>query len=167
MITAELSKEAEAARVLLLNVREVLANDEDAVEDAIEGETNFKEAAARAITRLAEIDALAEAISIQTKNLSARLSRLEAQGDSIRAALTSAMGIMEVTKLELAQATISRRPTAPKVIVTDETAVPSQFWKRADPTLDKRALLAGLKDGLRVPGAELSNGGETLSVRWK
>lgn len=167
MITAEISREAEAARVLLLNVRELLANDEDAIEDAIEGETNFKEAAARAVTRLAEIDALAEAISIQTKNLSTRLHRLEAQGDSIRAALTSAMGLLEITKLELAQATISLKPTAPKVIVTDETAIHSQFWKRSDPTLDKRALMAALKDGLKVPGAELSNGGETLAVRWK
>lgn len=167
MITAEVNREAEAARVLLLNVREVLANDEDAVEDAIEGETNFKEAAAKAITRLAEIDALADAITIQKNNLSARLARLEAQGDSIRAALVSAMGVLDLTKLEVAQATISRRPTPPKVVITDETAVPSQFWKRADPTLDKRALLAGLKDGLKVPGAELSNGGETLSVRFK
>jgi hypothetical protein len=167
MITAEISKEAEAARVLLLNVRDVLIGDDDAVEDVIEGETNFKEIAAKAVARLAEIDAMVEAISMQTKNLSARLTRLEAQGASIRAALVSAMATLDLTKLEIAQGTLSRKPTPPKVVVTDEALIPADFWKRPDPTLDRRALLAALKERQDIPGATLSNGGETLAVRWK
>lgn len=163
----ELTRAAEAAKALIINVREVLAGDDEAIEDAIEGETNFKEAAARAVARLAEIDALAEAIKTQKDNLSARARRLDVQSDTIRAALVLAMSTADLTKLELPQATLSRKPTPPSIVVTDESAVPSTWWTRPDPTLDKRALLAALKDGQTIPGAELSNGGETISIRFK
>ena len=118
-IKHELTKEAEAARALLANVRDVLAGDDDAIEDAIEGETNFKEACAKAVERLAEIDALTDAIKVQRDSLEVRFKRLEQQGDNIRAALLAAMETAEVAKLELAQATITRKAVPPKVFVTD------------------------------------------------
>lgn len=166
-ITQELSKEAEAAKALMANVRDVLAGDEDAIEDAIEGETNFKEACARAVARLAEIDALTDAIKAQRDSLDVRFKRLEQQGDNIRAALVAAMETAELAKLELAQATISRKAVAPKLTVTDEQAIPTHYFKRADPKLDRVALLSALKDKQIIPGAELSNGGETLAVRYR
>lgn len=166
-VTQTLTREADAARILLLNVRDVLAGDEDAIEDAIEGETNFKEAAAKAVERLAEIDAILDAIKTQRSNLAARAERLDAQSESIRAALVSAMATADLVKLELAQATLSRKPTPPKVIVTDETAIPAAYWKRADPKLDLRSIGSDLKSGNAVPGAEMSNGGETVAVRWR
>lgn len=162
-----LTREAEAARILLLNVRDVLAGDDDAVEDAIEGETNFKEAAGRAVERLAAIDALREAIKTQRNNLAARAERLEAQSESIRAALVSAMATADLAKLELAQATITRKATPPKVIVIDETALPADYWKRAEPKLDLKRLGEVLKAGHQVAGAEMTNGGETLQVRYR
>ena len=42
----------------------------------------------------------------------------------------------------------------------------ADFWVRQDPKLDKRALLAALRDG-PVAGAALSNGGSTVSIRSK
>ncbi|MGE0857439.1 MAG: siphovirus Gp157 family protein [Hyphomicrobiaceae bacterium] len=45
--------------------------------------------------------------------------------------------------------------------------IPSEFWKPQPPRLDKKVVLDALKAGAVVPGAELSNGGETLSMRVK
>ncbi len=166
-IVRELTREAEATRILLLNLRDVLVGDDEATEDAIEGETSFKEAAAGAVARLADIEALCEAIKTQRDNLTARAQRLSAQSESIKAALVSALAQADLTKLELPQATVSRRPVPPKSVITSEADLPAQFWKRSDPTIDRAAVLAALKRGEPVPGAELSNGGETLQLRFK
>lgn len=166
-IVHDLSAEAEAARALLANVKDILAGDDDAIGDAIEGETNLKEAMARAVERMAEIDALAEAIKTQRDNLAARASRLEAQGEAIRAALQSAMAAAEMARLELAAATLSRRKVPPKVVVEDETKIPSFYWKRADPKLDLAALKNDMKNGTKVPGAAMGDPSETISIRWR
>jgi len=162
-----LSREAIAARTLLDNVRDILAGDDDAIEDAIEGETNLKEACVAALKRLSDIDAMLAALKTQADNLKARASRLDSQAETIRGALSAALAAGELRKLELPAATVSLRPTPPKVIVTDEAEIPGRFFVRADPRLDRKALLDALKAQETVPGAALGNGGETVSIRWR
>jgi hypothetical protein len=91
-------------------------------------------------------------------------------------------------KAETAFGTITLGVTAPKVIVTEESEIPSGFWVTPPPQLDKKTLLAALK-ALRaardeavkiedayerekalqaikpIPGAELSNGGARVTIR--
>jgi hypothetical protein len=52
------------------------------------------------------------------------------------------------------------------VVITNKEALPEQFIriKREE---DKVAIKDALKRGEIVPGAELSNGGETLTIRRK
>jgi hypothetical protein len=50
-------------------------------------------------------------------------------------------------------------------MVLDENEIPEQFLVPQPPKVDKRKLLDFLKNGNTVTGAELSNGGNTLSVR--
>lgn len=164
-VTHDLSREAEAARALLLNIKDVIGDDDDAAADAIEGETNFKEACARAVERLAELDAHDAALSAHLEKMRARRERLENQASCIRAALAAALAQADIKKLELPTATLSRRPVAQGLVVTDEAEIPAEFWKRGDPKLDRKTLLAALKDGKPIPGAALGNGGETISIR--
>lgn len=165
-LASGLTIEAEAARVLVLNVRDVIGDDEGAISDAIEGETNFFEAVSRVYDRIAETEMLAEAIAERRKALGERQERLSSTGDRLRTALAVAMATAGVRKLELAEATLSLRNVAPSALPTCEADIPSQFWKPQPPKLDKAALLKALKEG-PVSGATLSNGGETLSVRVK
>lgn len=157
--------EGEAARILLHNLRDILADDEDAKADAIEGETNLREAIAAAVQQLQEMEAMAGAIKEREELLYARRQRCLRRADLIRAAVQTAMSEGQMRSLVLPIATLSLKAVPAAVTVIDESMIPSQFFKRADPKLDKRALLAALKDGTKVAGAELSNGGETLSVR--
>lgn len=163
-VTHDLAREAEAARSLLLNIRDVIGDDEEMIADAIEGETHLIETIAAADLRLMEIEALVEAIEAQQSALAGRKSRLKTQAERIKAAIVIAMSTAELKKAELPTGTISRRAVAPSVVETDLAEIPPRFWVQGDPKLDKRALLAALKEG-PVPGAALSNGGETISIK--
>lgn len=162
----DLRREAEAARTLLLNIRDVIGDDDQAASDAVEGETSLHDAASNALERLAEIDALTVAIKSQREKLSARLERLGSQADTIRAAIAAAMAQAGLQKMELPAGTISVKATAPSLRLIEEADIPAAFWKRGDPSLDKKAILAALKDKQDVPGACLSNGGSTIQIRW-
>lgn len=159
--------EGEAAKGLLLNIRDVIGDDEEMIETAIEGETDLKEVISRAVDRIAECEANADVLATRQKTLSDRRQRFIDQADRIKAAIHVAMDQVELRKLELAQATISLRALPAKLETPDEAAIPSKYWKPQDPKLDRKAVLDALKAGEAVPGAALSNGGQTISIRDK
>lgn len=161
-----LSREAEAARSLVANIRDAIGDDEDAQLDMIEGETSLKEVLEQAAQRLAVLTANAEAIKKVRDDLAARAARFERQDELLRTAICAALADADLKKVELSTATLSRAPSPPKVMVTAESEIPAEFWKRSDPTLDKRKLGEALKDGAAIPGATLSNQAETLRVRF-
>jgi hypothetical protein len=166
-VSRDLHIQGEAARALLLNIKDVVEDDAEMIETAIEGETNLKEAISAAVDRILELDAHEEAITAQIKALSERKERFAHQSERIKAAIHVAMSQAELRKIELPQATLGVRAVPPKCEITDEAEIPSRFWKPQDPKLDKKAVLDALKGKEEVPGAVLSNGGETLSIGRK
>ena len=166
-VSRELHIQGEAAKALLLNIRDVIGEDEEMIATAVEGETGLIEAISSAVDRISEINSHREALEGRIKAMSERRDRFEDQASRIKAAIHVAMGQAELPKLELPQATISLRAVPPKLEVTDEAAIPSKFWKAQDPKLDKKAVLDALKSKEDVPGAVLSNGGQTISIRDK
>jgi hypothetical protein len=168
--TEALRREIEAARALLATYEDILGDDAQARADAIEGETDLREAITAGIARIAEIQALQAGVKLFRDRLAQRASRLETQEQSLRAAIDVAMEIAGEKRIETPLGTASRRTVAPSVIVTNEADIPASFWKRADPALDKRALLEALKalgPDENIPGATLSNGGMTLHLALK
>jgi hypothetical protein len=166
-VSRELQIQGEAARVLLANIRDVIGDDEEMAVSAVEGETMLVEAISSAVDRVEDLDTYCESLDARIAELSVRRSRFEDQAARIKAAIHVALGQAEIRKLELPQATISLRAVAPKAEITDEALLPSKFWKEQDPKLDKKAVLDALKAKETVPGATLSNGGETISIRVK
>ena len=158
--------EGEAARVLLANIKDIIGDDEEMTLTAVEGETSFLEAVDAALARIAEVTAHAEAIAAQAEALRARKERFLHQGERIRTALYVALGQASLRKLERPQATLSMRAVPPKAEILDEAAIPGKFWKEQEPKLDKKAVLDALKAKEDVPGASLSNGGETIAIRF-
>lgn len=164
-ITAELREQGEAARNLILNIRDIISEDEEMLVTAIEGETDLKEVISQAVDRIAEVNAHQEALEARITDLRKRRDRFEGQAERIKAAIHLAMSQAEQRKMELPQATLSLRAVPPKAEIVDESLIPSKYWKPQDPKLDKKAVLDALKAKEDVPGATLSNGGETLSIR--
>lgn len=165
-IVRELQIQSEAARALVANIRDVIGDDDQTLADMIEGETDLHRALGRAYDRYSEISLMVHVLKAKEEELKKRRDRFERQAEFIRTAIAAAMGQAELKRVELPDATLSLRPTPQKAVVIDEAAIPAQFWKRSDPKLDLRALSNALKQG-PVPGATLSNGGQTVQFRME
>lgn len=161
----DLRRETNEAAVLLANMKDIIGDDADLIAATVEGETNLHEAIAAGLTRVMEVEALAETIATTMKRMGERKSRFEAQAEHIRTAILTAMEAGGIKKIEHAIGTASVMKVAAKAVITDESLLPSKFFKPQPPTIDRRAVLSALKDGETVSGAQLSNGGTTLSIR--
>ena len=72
-----------------------------------------------------------------------------------------------LTKLEQPDLTASARTGSPALVVIAEDRIPEAYWLPQPPKLDRHAVLAELKRGIEIPGAQMSNLKPVLSVRTK
>jgi hypothetical protein len=162
----DLKRQAQAVQQLLAAYRDIIEDDEGFAADVIEGQTDFVEIVNRMAAQDAEDEAHIAAIAAYVGDLEARKNRIKARAERRREALTKAFQTAGIKgALRCAVATVGLRDTPPKVIPTNEKLIPDEFWKKPPPKLDKKALLAALKAKRKIPGAELSNGGVTISIR--
>lgn len=141
-----------------------LSEDEDLRADMLEGSTEVFDVLARLVDRLQHATAMREAVSARIATLTERRDRYGRQQEALRTVIQRVMSIADLRKAELAEATLSVRPGAPKVVVTDEAELPEWFVRvKREP--DKTAIKQALKDGQFVPGATLSNAEDVLNVR--
>lgn len=163
----ELHSQIEAARVLLANYEDILGDDAVARADAVEGETDLREAIRQGLGRVVEIELLETGIKAIQDNLKARAARLGEQKENLRTALMVAMELAALKKLETPLGTIALQSVPPTVVITSEADIPSRFWKAQEPKLDRTALKSALKEGEVVPGAQLDNGSLTVAIRTR
>lgn len=157
--------EADAARAILANMADLLGDDADLIASTVEGETNLHEAIKRAVARVVEINGMMDGIASMIANLKDRGDRLEAQRDRLRSLIGVAMESGQIKRIEAGLATISLRAVPPKVEIVNEAEIPTRFWKPQDPKLDRKAVLDALKAKETIPGATLSNGGVTVTIK--
>ncbi len=189
-----LSKQIEAAKILRAQIADIAAGDPEFVRDVIEGETSLHECIAALVESIADDEALADSIKARQDGLQARRKRIEDRAALKRALVTVAMEAGELRKLEAPAGTVSIKPVPPKPVVSEEADIPPRFWKPSDPKLDLKALGDALKaraaalqeagkiedqamreaalraaEGAHpaIPGATLSNGSMTISIRSK
>ena len=140
--------------------------DEQLLLDSLEGETDFHRFLAAVVRRICEAEACAEGIGDLIREVRERQARFEQRSDAFRSMAFKLMTAAEVRKVELPQATLSIRAGQPKVIVTNEDALPPSCIRiKREP--DKIALKEHLMRGEHVPGAEMSNAEPVLSLRIK
>lgn len=189
-----LSKQMEAAKILREQIADIAAGDTDFIRDTIEGETSLHEQISTLVASIAEDEALADGAKRLRDDIDGRRKRIEARADVKRSLVASAMEIGEIKKIETPAGTVSLKPMPPKVIVSEEAEIPSRYWKTGDPTLNRKALgddlktrFAALSEAAKIedpeervkavtaadaahpaiPGATLSNGSTTISIRIK
>lgn len=163
-----LRQETEAARDLLKSVADILGDDAELIESTVEGETGLKEALIKAAERVAELDALDEAIDAAKARMSARQSRLAGQRETLITAICEAMTMTGMPRLDTAAGLLSLKKVPPKLIVIAEEDIPSQYWDTPEPPapkINKKRLFDDIKSGKEVPGATKSNGGMTIQFK--
>lgn len=146
---------------------EVEESDPQAILDTLEGETNLHEALLLIAESALDDETMANAITERIKGLQERKSRAEVTAEHKRALIIMAMERAGLKSVKGPAATLSVRDVPPKVIIDDEAAIPSTFFVPQDPRLDKKAVTEALREGRQVPGASLSNGGVSLTIRVK
>lgn len=142
-------------------------SDPQAILDTLEGETNLHEALLLIADSALDDETMAEAVGLRIKALQERRSRAEVTAEHKRALIIMTMERAGLKTIKGVGATLSIRDVAPKVVVEDESAIPSSFFVPQEPKLDKKALTETLREGRKVPGATLSNGGVSLTIRVK
>lgn len=159
-------KEAQAVTALRESLGSLLSEGDPALlMDTIEGETSLMEAIDRLLLTIAESEGLAMGALSAGRDLMNRADRFTKRAESARAMIEQALMIAEIDKLERPAGTLSLVRRGAKAEVMEESDIPAEFWKAGDPKLDRKALLAALKDGRAVPGAALSNQAPSLTIR--
>jgi hypothetical protein len=141
--------------------------DDETVQDTLEGITDLHEMIAAVIRSALVDEAFQAGLRTRLEEMRQRLARLEERGDKKRHLALQAMCEVGLKKLEQPDFTASARAGLPPLVVIAEELIPPQYWVPQPPKLDRQSLLAGLKRGAEVAGAQLGNPKPTLAVRTK
>ena len=143
------------------------ALEEEWLHDTLEGITDLHEMIAAVIRSALVDEALRDGLRGRIEEMKERLSRLEVRAGKKRDLALHAMSEAGLSKLEQPDFTASMRAGFPALVVTSEQTIPPAYWLPQPPKLDRQGLLAELKHGASIPGAELSNPKPVLMVRTK
>lgn len=190
--TYSLNKQIEAAKLLREQMADLCAGDPDFMRDMIEGETSLHECIGVLAAAVREEEAICDGITALIGKLQGRRDQVERRADLKRALIATGMSVAGLKSLDTPAGAVTVKAVPPKALVTEESDIPARFWKSAAPTLDRKALAAALKAREAaitcidkdlpqeqraaaleavdvqlpaIPGATLSNGGETIQIR--
>jgi hypothetical protein len=160
----------ETGKYLQLRERIMLTypeTDEETLWDTLEGITDLHEMIAAVIRSALVDEALQAGLRFRVDDMRERLSRLELRASKKRQLALEAMTEVGLPKLEQPDFTASARAGSPALVVFAEERIPKAYWLPQPPKLDRQSILAELKRGIEIPGAEMSNPKPVLSVRTK
>ena len=141
--------------------------DEETLFDTVEGLTDLHEQVAAVVRSSLEDQMFASALGGRIDEMRGRLDRFEQRAAKKRDLVTAVLAQSGIKRLQQPDFTVSLRQLPPLLAIRDEGQIPDGYWVPQPPKLDRRKLLTSLKEGRRVPGADLSNGGVSLTVRIK
>lgn len=126
---------------------------DESMMDQLEGEFNTK--IDNICAYIKNQEALKSGISDEIKSLNDRKRSVDNKIDYLKKLITDSMARRDVKKLETPRNKISFRKSV-SVNVLDENQIDgSYFVEKIERKLDKKTLLADLKNGVEVDGAEL------------
>ena len=98
--------------------------------------------------------------------LAHREARFERQHEDYRNIVANMLNVLGLAKWKSAEFTVSLTESKAGVLITDPAALPDYFVRiRKEP--DKTAIACALREGREVPGATLTNGRVSMTVRTK
>lgn len=143
-----------------------LEDDAQLLADTVEGETDFERVLAKVLDYVREAETMAAAVKARKDEIAERQKRYERQSEGGRKIIQQLMEAAEQTKVTLPEATISLTAPREKAEILDADALPQGFFKTERKPLSKE-ILAALKAGEAVPGAELRVCEAGIMVRTK
>jgi hypothetical protein len=163
-LSVETTKYLQLKERILLNYPHA---DEETLSDTLEGITDLHEMIAAVIRSALVDEALQAGLRTRLEEMRQRLARLEERGAKRRQLALDAMCEAGLKKLEQPDFTASARAGLPPLVVVADDVIPEPYWVPQPPKLDRQSLLADLKRGEVIPGAQLGNPKPSLAVRSK
>lgn len=190
-IEAAKSLRLELARLLAGNEGEMTPDDLQALADTFDGETTLDVAIRQAVLSIEEDEIFVDGCKAREAELKARRARLEKRIEATRGLIEQAMTVAQWPEHKMDIGTVTLGKARPRVEIDAEEDIPTQFWKRQDPQLDRAGLgkvlgerhkamkaIAKLPVELRdaalarldaemppVPGVHLETDGVALTIR--
>jgi len=191
-VSNDLHRSIEAAKSLRFDLARMLAGDEQALTDTFDGETTLDAEIRAAVLAIEEDEIFVAGIKAREAELKNRRLRFEKRIEATRGLIEQAMTVANWPKLEMDIGTVSVGKAAPRLEIDDESEIPTQFWRREDPTLDKSGLTRVLRERQKaldnvlkiavpeeraralgklneemppIPGCHIETGGVALTIR--
>ncbi len=159
-----LAEEYRRIRETLLAQYPELADDAEALADTLDGLTSAHDVIARLIRHSLEDMASSGALRDLEKQYSDRRERLVRRAMARKEAAFKLMSAIGERSIKRPEFSLSIAPGRAKVIVTDRTLLPEDYFRiKREPNLE--AIREAIDGGEVVPGATLSNREENLTVR--
>ena len=130
--------------------------------EAVSGDIEDKaDAYARIMKNLiADIDAL----DSEEKRLKSRRNTLETRVDRLKMAIQDAMTLTGKRKLKTSIGNWGIQKNPPSVKVNNQDVIPAEYWTTPAPTLNRKAILEDMKQGVIVDGCEIQ---QTEGLRFR
>jgi len=138
--------------------------DEDFRADLLEGTTDYLDIVDSLILNLHITNAYKDGIKDARARLDQREERLERKIELIRRLLKKMLEMADLRSVKAPSGTVSIGAKPPSVEIVDDGLIPDEYM-RISISPSKTLIGNKLKAGEDVPGARLTNGGETLIVR--
>ena len=157
-------------REMLLEHWPELADDEQTLADSLDGLSTLDDAVAAVVRSIDSDTALSTGLTKRAKEIDERKDRIEHRIETKRRLIAEAMESAGVKRITLPDATVALTTVQPKVIITDEAALPASFMAcppPPPPKPDKRRIGDALKAGETIPGATLGNPQTSIRISRK
>lgn len=118
----------------------------------------------RFIAAALEADAFADAAKARIDAVAERRARYQRQHEAYRGAAFAIMDALGLKRVEDAEFTATIGKPRVQCVVTDETEIPDRYFETVR-KLRRGDLADDVKAGVVVPGAELTNGLPSLTIR--
>lgn len=141
--------------------------DEQIVNDFLEGETQTFEILDIIYNEINEREILLAGLKEHIENMNARKKRLDGGVKKLKAVMGFVLKRSNQKSFVRPQYTVSLKSTPEKLLVEDESLIPSSYFKVEAPKLDASALKKALQAGGEVEGASLTDKGFTIQIRNK
>tara|TARA_R100001463_G_scaffold56727_2_gene108834 strand:- start:369 stop:845 length:477 start_codon:yes stop_codon:yes gene_type:complete len=147
-------------------VEELKDTDEDFFWDTLDGETDVMDFVDNILVSKFENEANMKKNLDLAAQYKDRAYALETKDLAYAKQLQKILNLTEQQKIPSALATVSRRKGSTKLTITDAEKIPSQLCKVVT-TPDNAIIKKQLQQGVKIDGAELTTGSETISIRRK
>ena len=150
------------------NLQDLLENpeiDQDLITNALDEVGEQLEEKSENIAKLIKtLEVEVTGFKAEEKRLADRRKTLENRITGLKSYINAAMKATGKKKFkgQLFSFNIQKNPLS--VNITDSTLIPKEYFVEQEPVLDKKTVLAELKNGVIVPGAELKQT-ESLRIR--